>query len=128
MGPGVATSGGGGAFTGAGGGGGGGGYYAGQGGEGGFDNPGGGGGGGSDFCTDTTSITGCTVISGAGTQTVAGSAAGDAQVVLTFTLATHIQTTDPLYYVHTFHYLCIPVLPHGRVTLYNCFLGAVQAG
>lgn len=60
----------------AGGGGGGGGYYGGGGGAAG----GGGGGGGSDLCSTMPSITGCTVTSGAGTQTTAGSQAGDAQV------------------------------------------------
>jgi hypothetical protein len=47
---------------------------------------------------------------------------GNGLVTMTFTLARRIQTTDPLYYVHTFHYACSPVLPHGHVTLYNCVL------
>jgi hypothetical protein len=46
----------------------------------------GGGGGGSDFCTETATITGCTITAGAGTGTVAGSAPGDAQVTLTYTV------------------------------------------
>ncbi|HWC33850.1 MAG TPA: hypothetical protein VG650_03380 [Mycobacteriales bacterium] len=64
------------------GGGGGAGYYGGGGGAGG--NPGaggGGGGGGSDYCAP--SVTGCAVTAGAGTQTKAGSAPGDAEVVIT---------------------------------------------
>ncbi len=66
-----------------GGGGGGGGYFGGGGGATGHN--GGGGGGGSDFCA--TSITGCDVSSGAGTQTTAGSGPGFAQVTITYTVA-----------------------------------------
>jgi hypothetical protein len=79
----------------AGGGGGGGGYFG--GGGGGVFGPrnigrgGGGGGGGSDFCGRASPLSvslglvtfGCSVSSGAGTETAAGSAAGDAQVTLT---------------------------------------------
>jgi hypothetical protein len=67
-----------------GGGGGGGGYFGGGGGAG-SGIGGGGGGGGSDFCA--AAIAGCTVSSGAGTQTVAGSATGDAQVTITYMFA-----------------------------------------
>jgi len=65
------------------GGGGGAGYYGGGGAS--VGGNGAGGGGGSDFCTNTATITMCAVTSGAGTQTGAGSAAGDAQVMLTYT-------------------------------------------
>ncbi|HEY1774861.1 MAG TPA: hypothetical protein VGG41_01765 [Solirubrobacteraceae bacterium] len=63
---------------------GGGGYYG--GGAGGDDasTHGGGGGGGSDYCVDTASLSSCTVSTGAGAATVAGSSAGDAQVTLTY--------------------------------------------
>jgi hypothetical protein len=47
-----------------------------------------GGGGGSDYCTETSAVTGCTISAGAGTGTVAGSAPGDAQVTLTYTAPT----------------------------------------
>ena len=43
-----------------------------------------GGGGGTDFCADA--ISSCAVTSGAGTQTVAGSGAGFAQVTISYTL------------------------------------------
>jgi len=81
-GPGQGGTGGAGGF--GGGGGGGAGY---NGGGGGGDAPvtppgGGGGGGGSDFCTDTASVTGCTVSPGAGTGTSAGASPGDAMVTL----------------------------------------------
>jgi hypothetical protein len=68
-----------------GGGGGGGGYFGGGGGAS-AGAPGAGGGGGTDFCA--TPITGCTVSSGVGTQTTAGSATGDAQVTITYTVVT----------------------------------------
>ncbi|MGD0196541.1 MAG: hypothetical protein ABSC56_01355 [Solirubrobacteraceae bacterium] len=64
-----------------GGGGGGGGYVGGYGGGG----PGGGGNGGTDYC-DTALATSCSTSAGAGTQTVAGSSSGDAQVTLTYSL------------------------------------------
>jgi hypothetical protein len=71
---------------GGGGGGGGGGYFGGGGGGGGGPECGGcgagGGGGGSDFCSDAVSVSGCSVMSGAGTQPVAGSAPGEAKVVI----------------------------------------------
>ncbi|HEV2982429.1 MAG TPA: hypothetical protein VGX51_13450 [Solirubrobacteraceae bacterium] len=71
-----------------GGGGGGGGYYGAGGGEGGHGEPAGGGGGGSDFCNETTSVSLCTFMSGAGTGTEAGEAQGDAKVTLTYTVVT----------------------------------------
>lgn len=87
-GPGAGGTGGSGSSFGFGGGGGGGGGYFGGGGGGGGSlggaMGGGGGGGGSDLCTDSPTLTGCSVYSGAGTQTGAGSAAGDAQVILTY--------------------------------------------
>ena len=73
------------------GGGGGAGYYGGGGGASGpGDCGGGGGGGGSDLCASAAngaSVSGCAITAGEGTQTVAGAAAGDAQVALTYTLA-----------------------------------------
>ena len=72
------------------GGGGGGGYFGGGGGGGGHgatNDGGAGGGGGTDFCTNTSTISGCAVSSGAGTGTAAGGAAGDARVILTYTVA-----------------------------------------
>jgi hypothetical protein len=68
-----------------GGGGGGGGYYAGGGGGSGLN--GGAGGGGTDFCGDTyggTTLDDCVVNPGAGTQTTAGSGAGDAEVLIRY--------------------------------------------
>jgi hypothetical protein len=47
---------------------------------------------------------------------------GNGLVKITFTLASHIQTTDPSYYEVTYHYDCTIVLPHGHVPLYNCVL------
>jgi hypothetical protein len=70
-------------LCGDGGGGGGGGYFGGGGGGGGGAGSGGGG-GGTDFCAD--SIASCTVSSGAGTQTMAGSGTGDAQVTIIYAL------------------------------------------
>jgi hypothetical protein len=67
------------------GGGGGAGYFGGGGGAGSTQCGGGGGGGGSDFCAP--SVSACTVTTGEGAQTSAGSAVGDAQVVLSFTPA-----------------------------------------
>jgi hypothetical protein len=78
----------GGTGPGAGAGGGGGGYFGGGGGGSDASTLGpfgvGGGGGGSDFCSTAASVSGCTVSPAAGTQTVAGSASGDAQVILTY--------------------------------------------
>ena len=76
----------GGSGGGLGGGGGGGGYYGGGGGGGGgspilFS---GGGGGGSDFCTNSATVLGCAITSGAGTGTGAGTGAGDAKVIITY--------------------------------------------
>jgi uncharacterized repeat protein (TIGR01451 family) len=85
------NEGGGGGFCGGGpfGGVGGGGFNGGGGGAGGSGvGGGGGGGGGTDFCSTSLELTGCTVSSGAGTQTSAGSAAGDAQVTITYTMVT----------------------------------------
>ncbi len=72
---------------GGGGGGGGAGYFGGGGGGGGdgLAFGGAGGGGGTDLCTNGGSLSGCAITAGAGTQTVAGSAAGDAQVTITYT-------------------------------------------
>ena len=81
-GPGVGGGGGGG-DCGDGGGSGGGGYFAGGGG-GGSGAGAGGGGGGTDFCA--AAIAGCTVSSGAGTQSSAGSEPGFSQVTITYTL------------------------------------------
>jgi hypothetical protein len=47
---------------------------------------------------------------------------GNGLVTMTFTLARHVQTTDPSYYEDTYHYACTIVLPHGHVPLYNCVL------
>lgn len=47
---------------------------------------------------------------------------GDGSITITVTLATHIQTTDPMYYKQTFGYSCTVILPHGHVPLYNCYL------
>jgi len=73
-----------------GGGGGGAGYFGGGGGGGGTGGPGfsgAGGGGGSDFCAGTNpSVTGCTFTPAAGTQTVAGTSPGDAQVTLIYSV------------------------------------------
>jgi hypothetical protein len=66
-----------------GGGGGGAGYFGGGGGAS-AGVPGAGGGGGTDFCA--TSVAGCAMSSGAGTQATAGSATGDAQVTITYTV------------------------------------------
>jgi len=44
----------------------------------------GGGGGGSDFCSTNASVSGCTYFTGAGTSHAAGSAPGDAQVIVGF--------------------------------------------
>ncbi len=83
-GPGPGGGGGAGA-CGIGGGGGGAGYFGGGGGGSTGGRIGGGGGGaGSDFCA--TSIAGCTISSGAGTQATAGSGTGDAQVTITYTI------------------------------------------
>ncbi len=87
-GPGVGGGGGTTLFGGAGGGGGGG--YNGGGGGGATGNAygGGGGGGGADYCgplfQGATSVTNCIVAPAAGTGTVAGSDAGDAQVTITY--------------------------------------------
>jgi hypothetical protein len=67
------------------GGGGGAGYFGGGGGAGSTQCGGGGGGGGSDFCAP--SVSPCAITTGEGVGTSAGSAAGDAQVVLSFTPA-----------------------------------------
>jgi hypothetical protein len=78
------------------GGGGGGGYYGGGGGGSGLD--GGGGGGGSDFCGDSysggTTLQNCSVISGAGTQTSAGSNSGDAEVLIRYVSNSTSQLDD----------------------------------
>ena len=81
-GPGIGGGGGGG-VCGDGGGAGGGGYYAGGGGAA-SGIAGAGGGGGTDFCA--AAIVGCTVSSGAGTQSTAGAGAGFAQVTISYTL------------------------------------------
>jgi hypothetical protein len=83
-GPGAGGSGGSGG--GNGGGGGGGGYYGGGGGGGGgvVLIISGGGGGGSDFCTNSATVLGCAITSGAGTGTGAGTGAGDAKVIITY--------------------------------------------
>ena len=77
-----------------GGGGGGAGYFGGGGGAS-AGVPSAGGGGGTDFCA--TSVAGCTVSSGAGTQTTAGSATGNAQVTITYTVpaAPSVSITTP---------------------------------
>jgi len=72
-GPGVGGTGGSAVFGGGGGGGGAEGYS------------GAGGGGGSDYCAGASPVSSCDTSPGMGTQTVAGGAAGDAQVVLTYT-------------------------------------------
>ncbi len=74
-----------------GGGGGGGGYFGGGGGGGG-SNGGGGGGGGTDFCgtghaTGSITVSNCVVTAGAGTLHGAGVQDGQAQVVISFTIA-----------------------------------------
>jgi hypothetical protein len=92
LGPG--TGGDGASAVGGGGGGGGAGYFGGGGGAActsagltcGKVGSGGGGGGGSDFCAAAAPVTGCSVSPGAGTSTEAGSAAGSAQVTLTYSL------------------------------------------
>ena len=81
-GPGIG-GGGGGSVCGDGGGAGGGGYYAGGGGAG-SRVAGAGGGGGTDFCA--AAIANCTVSSGAGTRTTAGSGPGFAQMTILYTL------------------------------------------
>lgn len=75
------------AVSGGGGGGGGAGYWGGGGGGTGWDAGGGGGGGGSDLCASSSTLTGCAVDAGAGTQTTAGDSAGDAQVVIGYSVA-----------------------------------------
>ena len=45
-----------------------------------------GGGGGSDFCSTAASVSSCTISPGAGTQPIAGSSAGDAQVTLSYSV------------------------------------------
>ena len=84
-GPGVGGTGGSAVFGGGGGGGGGGGYVGGGGGGGAEGYSGAGGGGGSDYCAGASPVSSCDTSPGMGTQTVAGGAAGDAQVVLTYT-------------------------------------------
>jgi hypothetical protein len=54
----------------------------------------GGGGGGSDYCGASVDLTDCTISSGAGTGTVAGSATGDAQVTLTYDVATSTEAVS----------------------------------
>jgi hypothetical protein len=75
--------------VGGGGGAGGAGYYGGGGGATGIRAAsGGGGGGGSDFCSSNASVSGCSISSGAGTLTMAGAKAGDAEVTITYTPVT----------------------------------------
>jgi hypothetical protein len=81
-----------------GGGGGGGGYYGGGGGGADVEAAGGGGGGGSDFCSGegtygiSVNVT-CSTTAGAGTGTTAGTASGDAEVVLQYLVFTGFTTS-----------------------------------